>query len=160
MQRIILHWTGGTHTPTGLSLTHYHRVIDGAGRVHPGRFPISANLRPRPGAYAAHTRNCNTGSIGVALAAMAGAVDRPFNAGKFPITPAQVSELVRLCAALAREYRIPVTRATLLSHAEVQPTLKIPQRGKWDICWLPGMDRPGDPVEVGDRIRGLVAAAL
>ena len=45
-----------------------------------------------------------------------------------------------------------------MSHAEVQPTLKIAQRGKWDIIWLPGMTQPGDPVRVGDHIRGLIKA--
>jgi hypothetical protein len=111
------------------------------------------------GQYAAHTLNCNTGSIGVAVAAMAGAVERPFNPGKAPITPAQVEGLVKLVRDLCRGYGIPVTRETVLSHAEVQPTLGIKQRGKWDIAWLPGMDAPGDPVKVGDHLRGLIAAA-
>lgn len=53
-----------------------------------------------------------------------------------------------------------MTRRTVLSHAEVQPTLGIRQRGKWDIAWLPGMAKPGDPVAVGDRLREQVAAAL
>lgn len=160
MKRILLHWTAGSHSPTGLDLSHYHRVIDGAGKVHPGRFPISANLRPQPGAYAAHTRGCNTGSIGVAVAAMRGAVERPFNAGPSPITPAQVTALVGLCAALAKEYGIPVTRQTILSHAEVQPTLGIAQRGKWDIAWLPGFSGPQDPIKVGDHLRALIKAAM
>jgi hypothetical protein len=156
--RIVVHWTAGSHNPSSLDLSHYHFVIDGAGKVHPGKWPVSANVKPVPGKYAAHTLNCNTGSIGVAIAAMGGAVERPFNAGKYPITPAQVSALVALCRKLANEYGIPVTRQTILSHAEVQPTLGIKQRGKWDIAWLPGMAAPGDPVKVGDHLRGLIAA--
>ncbi len=31
--------------------------------------------------------------------------------------------------------------AEKLSHAEVQPTLGIRQNAKWDISWLPGMDK-------------------
>lgn len=159
MKRIIWHWTAGGHTPSNLDKGHYHFLIDGAGGVHRGKWPVEANANPVPGQYAAHTLNCNTGSIGVALAAMAGAVERPFDAGRAPITPAQVSALVALSRKLGAQYGIPVSRTTMLSHAEVQPTLKIKQRGKWDIAWLPGMDQPGDPVKVGDHLRGLVSSA-
>jgi hypothetical protein len=159
MKRIVIHWTAGAHTPSSLDLQHYHFVIDGAGWMHTGKFPIAANLRPVKGAYAAHTLNLNTGSIGIAVAAMAGAVERPFNAGRFPITPAQVDALVKHCALLADEYGIPVTRETILTHAEVQPTLGVKQRGKWDITWLPGMDKPGNPVTVGDELRGMILKA-
>jgi hypothetical protein len=158
MKRIILHWTAGTHTPNGLDLSHYHFVINGAGNVLPGKHPVHASAAPIRGAYAAHTRGANSDSIGVALAAMAGAKERPFSAGKYPITPAQVEALVKLVRKLSADYKIPVTRQTVLSHAEVQPTLGIKQSGKWDIAWLPGMAAPGDPVKVGDHIRGLINA--
>lgn len=161
MERIILHWSAGAHTASTLDLAHYHFVIDGQGRVHKGKHPVSANAGPlRAGAYAAHTLNANTGSIGVALAAMAGAQERPFRAGKYPITPAQVDALAALCADLCRQYDIPVSRQTVLSHAEVQPTLGITQRGKWDVTWLPGMSEPGAPVAVGDMIRARIVAEL
>lgn len=160
MQRIILHWSAGSHTASGLDRSHYHRVIEGGGRVVDGIYPIEANARPVAGRYAAHTLNCNSGSIGVALAAMSGAQERPFTPGRYPVTPAQVDALVGLCAALAGQYGIPVTRQTILSHAEVQPTLGIVQRGKWDISWLPDMDQPGDPVAVGDRLRTMIAERM
>ncbi len=157
MDRIIFHWTGGAHTPSNLDKQHYHFIVDGAGNVHPGRYPVEANRKPVKGQYAAHTLNCNTGSIGVAVAAMAGAVERPFAAGSHPITPAQVDALVALSRDLGKQYGIPVTPQTMLSHAEVQPTLGIRQRGKWDIAWLPGMAKPGDPVAVGNKLRAMVA---
>lgn len=160
MKRIILHWTAGGHTPSNLDREHYHFIVAGDGSVVKGKHPVEANRNPVKGQYAAHTLNCNTGSIGVAVAAMAGAVERPFNPGKAPITPAQVEGLVKLVRDLCRGYGIPVTRETVLSHAEVQPTLGIKQRGKWDIAWLPGMDVPGDPVKVGDHLRGLIAASV
>lgn len=161
MQRIIVHWSAGSHTASTLDLQHYHFVIDGQGRTHRGVHPVSANAGSlKPGKYAAHTLNANTGSIGVALAAMAGAVERPFSAGKYPITPAQVEALAALCADLCRQYDIPVSPRTVLSHAEVQPTLGIVQRGKWDIAWLPGMTAPADPVAVGDQIRTRIVAKL
>jgi len=160
MRRIVIHWTGGPNKPTGLDREHYHFIIDGLGKVHPGKFPVSANVNPAIGSYAAHTLNLNTGSIGVAVAAMAGAVERPFNAGAHPITEAQVHALAGLCRDLAAQYNIPVTRKSILSHAEVQPTLGVKQRGKWDIAWLPGMAGPDDPVKVGDRLRALISGAV
>ncbi len=161
MERIIIHWSAGTHTVSALDRQHYHYIIDDDGDVHAGDHPVSANRGPLvSGRYAAHTLNCNTGSIGVALAAMAGAVERPFSAGRYPITPAQVDALVALCADLCRTYDIPVSRRTVLTHAEVQPTLGITQRGKWDITWLPGMAGPGAPVAVGDMIRARILAEL
>lgn len=161
MRRIIIHWTGGPHRPTGLDLHHYHYVIDGAGAVHPGRFPAAANEGPlAPGAYAAHTLNANTGAIGVALAAMAGAQESPFRPGSAPVTAAQVTALADLCRDLAARYGIEVAPRTVLTHAEVQPTLGIAQRGKWDVTWLPGMERPGEARAVGDRLRALIAVPV
>lgn len=161
MQRIIIHWTGGPHQPTGLDLHHYHYVIDGAGKVHPGQFPVAANEgRLVRGAYAAHTLNCNTGSIGVALAAMAGAVEQPFRPGHAPVTEAQLRALAGLCRVLCARYAISLGPCTVLTHAEVQPTLGIAQRGKWDVTWLPGMVAPGPAIETGDRLRALIAAPL
>ena len=161
MKRIIMHWTAGTHVVSALDREHYHYIIDGDGAVHAGKHPVSANAGPlKSGAYAAHTLNLNTGSIGVALAAMVGAVERPFNPGRHPITQAQVEALAKLCADLCRDYNIPVSRQTVLTHAEVQPTLGVAQRGKWDITWLPGMTAAGNPVTVGDEIRSLILAEL
>lgn len=160
MQRIIMHWSAGAHSVSALDRQHYHFIIDSGGAVHDGDHPPEANERPVAGRYAAHTLNCNTGSIGVALAAMAGAVEAPFSQGRYPITDAQVEALAALCARLCARYGISVTRKTVLSHAEVQPTLGIKQRGKWDIAWLPGMDRPGDPVAVGDALRARIATAM
>lgn len=160
MERIIIHWTAGTHTVSALDRKHYHFIVAGDGKVILGDWPVSANAKPQPGRYAAHTLNCNTGSIGIAVAAMAGAVERPFSAGRFPITEAQLDALVIECAALAKQYGIPVSRQTILTHAEVQPTLGIRQRGKWDIAWLPGMAAPIDPVKAGDMLRDRITAAM
>ena len=164
MKRIIWHWTGGGHNANGTDRRHYHFIIEGDGTVTAGNHPPEANRRianPRDGStYAAHTRGANTGSIGIAVAAMRGAQERPFTPGPSPITEAQFFALVKLTSDLCTHYKIPVQRETVLSHAEVQPTLGIMQSGKWDITWLPGMPGPGDPVEVGDRLRGKVAAAL
>lgn len=156
LKRIIMHWSAGSHVVSDLDREHYNFIVDGEGNVYPGRFSPEANIDTRDGAYAAHTLNCNTGSIGVAMAAMRGAVERPFLPGDQPITKVQLEAFTRMVADLARKYGIPVTRFTVLTHAEVQPTLGIAQRGKWDICWLPGMDNPGGAVEVGEALRAMI----
>jgi len=160
MKRVIIHWTAGQHSPSKNDLAHYHFVVDGNGVVINGALPVEANKAPIRGEYAAHTLNCNTDSIGVAIAAMAGAQERPFKAGPAPIKEVQIDALANLVAGLCKQYGIPVTRETVLSHAEVQPTLKIKQRGKWDISWLPSLAAPIDPVAAGDMLRARVSAAM
>jgi hypothetical protein len=159
LKRIIMHWTAGTHRPNRVDLSAYHFVIDGDGNVHAGDLPPEANLTT-DGQYAAHTRNLNTGSIGVAVAAMHGAQERPFDWGPYPITEAQVEALCRKVAALSDEYGIPVTPKTVLTHAEVQTVLNVPQRFKWDITVLPGMKAPGAPTAVGNGLRSRIKGYL
>ena len=160
LSRIIIHWSAGTNTVSDLDRQHYHKIVAGDGMVFSGYHTPEENISVSDGRYAAHTRSCNTGSIGVAFAAMAGAVERPFDSGPFPITARQVDAMARLCGALCRQYGIAVTRQTVLTHAEVQPTLGITQSGKWDVTWLPGMTAPGDPVAVGDKLRDLIRAQI
>lgn len=160
MQRIIMHWTAGQHDPSDLDREHYHVLVTGNGGVVRGKPSIAANEAPtRPG-YAAHTLNCNSGSIGVSLCAMAMAVENPFDAGKQPITVPQFETFVQVVAELAVRYRIGPTRKTILSHAEVQETLGIKQRGKWDIARLPFDDTIKGSIAVGDYIRRRVNVAM
>lgn len=160
MKRIIGHWSAGGYRASALDKKHYHFIVEIDGTVVRGDKPVEANNNTADGDYAAHTLGTNTGAIGVAIAAMAGAVERPFNPGTRPITDAQLRAYVDLCARLCRDYAIPVTRQTVLTHAEVQPTLGIKQKGKWDITWLPGMEKPGDPVAVGDQLRAWILAKV
>lgn len=154
--RIVWHWSAGTHKVSDLDRLHYHFIIAGDGAVTAGQFSPEDNISASDGRYAQHTHNANTGAIGVAVAAMSGAKEAPFTAGAWPVTEAQVTALVGLTADLCRRYGIDVTPRTVLSHAEVQPTLGIAQAGKWDIAWLPGMAKPGDPVGIGNILRGRV----
>jgi N-acetyl-anhydromuramyl-L-alanine amidase AmpD len=151
---IVFHWTAGGPKASALDKEHYHYIVQQDGQIVSGFHAPEDNLNTRDGDYAAHTLNANTGRIGVALCGMMGAVERPFMAGPAPINWPQINALCGLLADLCRRYDIPVTRQTVLSHAEVQPTLGIAQRGKWDVAWLPGMAATGSPVEIGDRIRG------
>lgn len=136
MKRIIAHWTVTKYDITAIAKKHYHEIVDGAGVVHKGVHPISANIRPQKGKYAAHTLNCNTGSIGISCAAMFGAKS-VINYGDYPITEKQFRSMCNRIGELCVEYKIPVTPKTVLSHAEVQDNLGIKQRGKWDIAVLP-----------------------
>lgn len=160
MKRIIMHWTAGGHEVGQTDREHYHEIVGGDGSRVAGIHRPEANINLRTGQYAAHTLALNTGSIGLSMAAMRGARETPFSAGDSPITRDQLRAFVEMVAEYALTYKIPVSRKTILTHAEVQPTLGVWQRGKWDITWLPGMERPGDAVMVGDGIRQLVAQEI
>ncbi|MEM6888520.1 MAG: peptidoglycan-binding protein [Pseudomonadota bacterium] len=156
LTRIIMHWSAGGHKASDLDRKHYHEIVEGDGdRIEGDKLP-EANSSTKDGHYAAHTRRLNTGSIGLAVAAMSGAKERPFRKGKFAITEKQLDVFCEMVAEYADTYGIEVRRDTVLTHAEVQTTLSVAQNGKWDISWLPDMAKPGNPIEVGDRLRDMV----
>lgn len=165
MNRIIMHHSAGPGRVTDMDRQHYHRIVDAQGVVHSGNHPIADNAPGRSlqtGKYAAHTRGLNTGSIGVAIAAMAGARwnDPRGSTFSFP-TQVQMDEFIKEVARLAFRYNIPVTPKTILSHAEVQITLGVKQAGKWDFDYDPfGQTVSRDPIEIGDRLRSLIAAEI
>ncbi|MEI8446818.1 peptidoglycan recognition protein family protein [Mesorhizobium sp. CCNWLY176] len=160
MQRIVVHWTAGSNTASALDKEHYHILIEGGGRMVRGKPAIDLNQAPVKKGYAAHTLNCNSGSIGVSLCGMAGAVESPFSAGNSPITREQWEALPSVLADLCRRYSIPVTASTVLSHAEVQGTLGIAQRGKWDIARLPFEPSVKGAKAVGDLFRAATKIRL
>ena len=161
MKRIHWHWTAGSYIASEVDKEHYHMVVEGDLDVIKGDHTIKDNEVLRgEGTYAAHTLSANTGAIGLSMCCMAGATETPFNAGKFPMMPEQLMQLVNLTAQLCERYKIKVSRTTTLSHAEVQPTLGIPQRGKWDFTRLPFEPSIVGAVAVGDYIRKLVTAEL
>lgn len=161
IERVVFHWTAGTDKASKLDRQHYHLLIEGDGKLVRGIPSIALNSKPKAKAgYAAHTRNCNTGSIGVSLCGMGGAVESPFSAGKWPLTKAQWDVLADVLAELCEFYQIPVTPQTVLSHAEVQGTLGIAQRQKWDIARLPFDPSLKGAKAVGDHLRLLVKVRL
>jgi hypothetical protein len=160
LRRIVMHWTAGGPTASTEDRSHYHFIVQQDGAVVKGDRTPEDNINTADGRYAAHTLNCNTGAIGVSLCGMVAAQERPFAKGPYPIKQTQVAVMCSLVAKLCRDYGIPVTRETVLSHAEVQPTLGIVQRNKWDIAWLPDMIMASDPVTVGDKLRADISAAL
>ena len=160
MERIIVHWTVGRHEANSTDRAHYHLIIEGEGNLVRGVHSIVANESAADGDYAAHVSGLNTGSIGVSLCGMLGAKESPFDAGSFPITRKQWDVLPMVLADLCRRYAIPVTRQTVLTHAEVQPTLGVKQRGKWDITRLPWDDGVRGALVVGNQMRAAVTALL
>lgn len=147
LTRIHWHWTGGGHQPNSTDRAAYHVIFGGDG--------TKLDLAPHEAARA-HTLNANTGAVSLSMACMADAVERPFIWGTAPMTSKQLHALAAETARLCRLYDIPVSPWSTLSHSEVQPSLGIAQRRKWDINIIPGMERPGDPLAVGERIRDMV----
>lgn len=160
MSRVIVHWTAGTNKASDFDRKHYHILIEGDGKLVRGIPSIKLNEAPAKAGYAAHTLNCNSGSIGISLCGMHGAVEAPFNPGKYPITAEQWKALAEAVADLCERYDIPVSPKTVLSHAEVQANLGIKQRNKWDIATLPFDRKFKTAKAVGDRLRAEVTALL
>lgn len=158
LERIILHWTAGTHRASDTDLEHYHLLIEGDGTVVKGKEKPEDNVVTSDGDYAAHVLNLNTGSIGAALCGMRGAIESPFDPGPYPIHKPQFLSGCEAVARLALLYGIPVTRRTVLTHAEVEPTLGVKQRGKWDLTRLPWMPSLRGALAVGDYMRAHVLA--
>lgn len=161
IDRIIVHWTAGNSVASALDRQHYHILLNGDGSLVRGAPSIDKNNRGsvKPG-YAAHTLNANSGSIGVSLCGMLGAVESPFNAGKSPITRAQWDVLPIVIADLCRRYGIKIGPKTVLTHAEVQSNLGITQRGKWDIARLPFDLAKVGAAAVGNDMRSKALAAM
>ena len=155
MLRIVVHWTAGGHKASSVDKEHYHIMIEGDGKLVRGDHPIDDNLNCNDGDYAAHTKGCNTNSIGVSVCAMLDAVEKPFSHGPYPITAMQIEALEDVLVDLCKTYKIAVTDKTVLSHAEVQKNLGIAQNGKWDISWPPKTAK-----QVGDSMRAKVKARV
>lgn len=152
MKAIVAHWTAGGHKASALDQEHYHVLVEADGALIRGDHEISDNVNTADDDYAAHTRHFNTNVIGISVCCMADAVEKPFNAGKFPMTEKQWSTMAHVAADLAKFYKIPNDRKHILGHGEVQGNLDIQQRGKWDPMKLPWKPKLTFS-EVGDLFR-------
>ena len=76
------------------------------------------------------------------------------------MTAAQWEALPAVVTGLCRRYNIPVTPKTVLSHAEVQGTLGIAQRGKWDVARLAFDPSVKGAKPCGDLLRAAVSACV
>lgn len=160
MKRIHVHWTAGAHKANSTDKRAYHILVEGDGKLVRGDRSIAANARGSGMKQASHTRNANTGAIGISLCCMRQAEERPFDPGPSPMTETQWNAGVNAVAQLARRYGIKVTPVTILTHAEVEPNLHIKQKNKWDITRLAFDSDVVGHKAVGDLMRRQVAAAL
>ena len=161
MERIIVHWTAGTYDISDNDLSHYHFLVDLHGNGHLGDNPVSGNASVgKSGTVTSHTKNLNTGSIGIAVAAMGDAVESPFDSGPWPITEPQWRGLIRALTELAHFYGIPVDYQTILMHGEVQDNCGVQQDGKWDIGRLPFKLELENSSEVGNYMREILSWTL
>jgi hypothetical protein len=160
MKRIHIHWTAGAYNAGTKDKASYHILVESDGTLVRGDKPIDANAAGSGKTPASHTKNANTGAIGVSLCCMAGAKEKPFDAGSKPMKAEQWEAMIAVVAQLARRYSIAVTPTSILTHAEVQPNLSILQDGKWDITHLPFEPGTVGYKAVGDKMRLAVAVAL
>lgn len=160
MSRIHVHWTAGGYRANATDRNAYHILIEGDGKLVRGERSIKANEAGSGLKQASHTRNANTGAIGVSMCCMAGAREQPFDAGNSPMKREQWDTMVAAVASLTRRYGIPVTPKTILTHAEVEPHLGIRQNGKWDITRLAFDESVRGRAMAGDRMRLEIAVAL
>lgn len=149
VRRVVLHWTAGRNQPSALDRAHYHFLIDGLGVPYRG-------LRG-PGLYLPHVRAFNTGSVGLALCGMFGAVQGRTD-GPCPLTEPQVERACQAAAEILVAYGLTLSERTVLCHSEVERVYGVPQRGKWDIDRLPFYPHYGKtPAEVHALLRRKVA---
>lgn len=153
---VVWHWTAGANGLIELEKDAYNFLTDTKGNIYDGNSTIAEQVMYdwRKGIGASHTKSMNTGWIGISQDAMAGAEEtNPITWGSHPITWEGIDAMLKHTAELHEEYGFPISRWTTLSHAEVQPTLGIKQRWKWDYKVLPGDTVARDPIEVGDILR-------
>jgi hypothetical protein len=160
IRRIHWHWNAGAYVPNATDLRAYHLLTTGEGEFVRGIPSIAANSGTLKPGYSAHTLNANTDAISVALCCMGGARERPLDLGRWPMLERQVEALCLLTRVLSERYEIPISRSTTLSHAEVESTLGVPQRAKWDFTILPFRPDLVGAHAVGDWIRAQIGGVV
>lgn len=161
MTRIHLHWTAGHGKANATDRAAYHILIEADGALVRGDRSIAANARPLSRDYARHTAGANTGAIGVSLCCMAGVnLEKDYLKSPAPMTEVQWRTGFAVLADLADHYEILVTPVTVLTHAEVQPNLGIPQDGKWDVTRLSFDPTLKGAQAIGRELRAQVAALI
>jgi hypothetical protein len=143
-----------------VDLEHYHLLVSADGTLHRGEHPITDNISTADDDYAAHTRGCNTGAIGLAWCGMLDAEQSPLTFGPYPITQLAWNSGLIAAAELCRRYGIETSRRHLLMHCEVEPYLGVIQRGKWDVSVLQHDRGRWETVSPGEEMRRRVAMLL
>ncbi len=155
MKRIIIHWTAGKYYPTEYEKEHYHYLVDKNGIIYNGKYKPEDNEICKIGKYAAHTGGGNSGSIGVAICAMADFKDKN-HTGKYPILKKQFESTMKLCAQLSKKYSIDITSETVMTHYEFGiNNPKTTSAGKIDIIYIPAFPWVSKD-EIGSFIRAKI----
>jgi hypothetical protein len=145
-KNIILHWTGGSYTPSPVDISHYHYCIDGDGELHIGNYTPEDNLDCTDGKYAAHCGGGNTGRIGIAICCRKDKQTQP--------TQKQVEAMCKLAAQCCIAYGIKTQ--SCITHAEFgQQNPKTSSKGKIDINYLAHAKLYGVK-NVGDYLRNKI----
>jgi len=163
IHRVIVHWTAGGYAVNHVDREHYHMVLQDQQRLGRGTDVLAvrgvhapaANDVTRDRVYAAHTRDLNTGSYGLAAACMLDAEPGgPY--GPAPLTRLLWERLAQAAAEVCHRYGLEVTERTVLQHGEVAAIYGLPQGGKWDCLELP-FDRALSRAEVAAQFRRKVS---
>jgi len=137
LDRIIIHWSAGQNLPNAVDRNNYHYLVDGEGNILSGKYKPEDNINCKDGKYAEHTGGGNTGSIGISMCGMLGFKDKN-HVGRFPLTEKQCESAFKSIAKLCKDYGIPVTPQTVMTHKEFGDAHpKTSSHGKIDICYLP-----------------------
>jgi hypothetical protein len=167
LRSISLHWTAGDYRTV---YSAYHFCVSLGDDERPqviATHDLRANMRDvraESGApYAAHTFGRNSYAIGVAVAAMGGAT--PYDFGAYPLRDDMLGLMCRLVRRLCTAYAIPVTRATVRTHAEAaldDGYFGDGEDERWDIARLRAQPRalvPAEAIATADRLRAWIAAS-
>jgi hypothetical protein len=161
--RITAHHTGGGYRPTADDLRAYHISIDGEGQRHKGVHPLDANAAGKAlttGAYYPHTWKLNSGNFGISVCSMVkGDWNNPRATAAYP-RAVQIDAMIEEIALRCREFSIQPSRTHTLSHAEVEPTLGVKQKNKWDFDYQIRTVAVREPVSIFDEIRQEVSKQL
>lgn len=134
LNKICLHWTGGSNRPCDKDLDSYHFCVDKDGRIYKGSYEPEDNINCQDGIYARHCGGGNTGCIGISACGMLGFTTNKKET-KYPLTQKQVDDgLCPLAAYLSIKYGILENK--IFTHYEFDQTKRKPE-GKIDITYLP-----------------------
>lgn len=148
LNKITIHWTGGSYTPNATDKLHYHYLVDNNGNIYEGKYKPEDNLNCKDGKYSAHCGGGNTGNIGIALCSMYDS--------RYPITRKQLESMCKKVAELSKHYGISITSKTIFTHAEFgKANPHTTSHGKIDIDKLPCVSVYGIK-QCGDWIRNKV----
>ena len=142
LNKIVIHWTGGTYEPNAIDRLHYHFLIafnlkTKKAYIVKGKFKPEDNIDCKDGKYAEHCGGGNTGAISVSFCCMLG-FKNSLNVGDYPLTKQQFELGCELIAELSKEFNIPVTPQTAMTHRVFGLTHpKTSSAGKIDICFIP-----------------------